>query len=245
MSEFLSTGKIFLPNKGPPGRPGLLYGQVPEKPALSDPRNACADALSAYLWNLRFTRWGGTAENTPFNLKVVRPEWPEPEKPIEYPSASVIDAEDGEMAAHSFTPTPLEDTYGVFGDGSMLWKLAELVIPFQVDFWTDDAPTRDAIGARLPGAFAPGEDQYGIVLCGSPLYWDRPVRATFLSSQRMDNSESIYPRERRLMCRFLCEIDVVELRCSALLQPQYTLEAGETVEPACVPELESISCEET
>ena len=246
MTEYLSPGTVLYPSRTtPPSRPGRLFGPVPGQPVVVDPRQACADALAAYLWNLKFTRWGGSADCTEFNLKAVYSEWPEPSEQLQYPSASITDAEDGKLEAHSFVPTPLENTFGVYAEGSMLWKLAELVIPFQVDFWTDDGPTRDAIGAKLPGAFAPGEEQYGVVLRGMPLYWDRPVRATFLSAQRMDNAESIYPRERRLMCRFQCEVDVVELRCSAQLDPRFTLDVGESVEPACVPELTSISSQET
>jgi hypothetical protein len=132
-------------------------------------------------------------------------------------------------------PAPLEETFGVYGDGVVLWKVAEAVVTFQVDFWAADAPTREAIAARLPALFAPGEDAYGVILQGPAGYYDRPVRATLMAYQRIDVAEAVYPRERRLLMRVRCEVDQIHIRCGTVLAPTVSLQVGEDVEPVCEP----------
>lgn len=240
-----SNGRVVIPGVYEAGPHGTLYGQAPGHPPLLDPRAACADALGAFLENLVFTRWGGeTAANTPFNLKAVRREWPDPSVVLAYPSASIVDLEDDVLGAHALVPTPLEATYGVYGPGTMLWKVAELRAAFQVDFWSDDNPTREAIAARLPSAFAPGEDGYRIVICGNCRYWSLPVRATLLRYRRMDTAASVYPRERRLMATVVCEVDAVDLRCATLVAPAVEVLASETTAPAPEPPALPVSCKE-
>lgn len=210
-----------------------------------DARAACALVLAEYLRCLEFMRWGGgQVPETFFRLDAVREEWPEPDVAIAYPSASILDAGQGTVLdGHSFLPTALEDTYEVFGTGTVLWKLHEAAFDFQVDFWTDDAPTREAIAARLPGAFMPGEDGARIVLCGSPLYFDRPVRVALTRYQRMDEAGAVYPRERRLMATMRCEVDVVDLRCVGLVSPTLDVRAvGESVTVDVEPAEEPAIC---
>ena len=174
-----------------------------------------------YLRCLEFVRWGGeTGSDTRFVLADVLEEWPEASVPVRYPSATIVDAGSFEMEAHNFEPTPLEETFGVFGENTMLWKLAEGVTTFQVDFWADDNATREAIAARLPGAFAPGEQGYRVVLEGSPLYFDRRVRAELLRYRRADSVNAAFVRERRLFAEVRCEVDVVDLRCVQPLLPR-------------------------
>lgn len=239
-----SDGRVVVPGVYEAGPHGRLYPQAPNQPPLLDPRGAAADALAAYLRCLTFTRWGDLDAPLAFNLKDVREEWPEPSKVQAYPSASIVDAEDSTLAGHSLTPTPLEETYGKYGEGTMLWKVAELTQAFQVDFWADDIPTREAIAARLPSAFAPGEDGYRIVICGNSRYWGRPVRATLLTYRRMDTGASVYPRERRLSCRVRCEVDVVDLRCATLVAPSLEVQASDTQDPTPEPPARPVSCEE-
>jgi hypothetical protein len=241
--EARSDGGLVVPGAYQDGGPhGALYGQPPGKPPVLDPRGACADALAAFLRTLTFTRWGDLAANTPFNLKDVREEWPEPSVVLAYPSASIVDVDDATLEGHSLTPTALEETYGSYGPGTMLWKVAEAVVTFQVDFWSDDIPTREAIAARLPSAFSPGEDGSRVVICGNSRYWGRPVRATLVSYRRMDTGASVYPRERRLSCRIRCEVDAVDLRCSMLVAPSLDVRASDTEDPASEPEAGSASC---
>lgn len=231
-----STGQVIVPGPYESGPHGALYESA--APALTDPRAACADALAAYLGRLVFTRWGADAPSTPFQLDRVTQEWPEPSEALLYPSASIVDVEDSALEGHALVPTPLEETYGVFGEGTVLWKVAEMPVTFQVDFWTDDAPTREAVAARLPSAFAPGEDGARIVLTGSSRYWGRTVRASLISYRRQDNAGSSFPRERRLMARVRCEVDVVDLRCATLVQPSLevlTVDGAPTPEPEAQP----------
>lgn len=196
-----------------------------------DPRNAMAEVLAAFMRCAEFRRGGGTTRvDKPFRLKRVEPEWPDPKKDIAYPSASIIDNANIPYEPHSLTPTALEDTWGSFGDCTVLWKTAEAVAVFQVDYWTTDTPTREAIAARLPSLFNPGEGRTGVVLSGDPRYFRRPVRATLLNHQRMDTENAVFERERRLMTLVRCEVDVVHLREAVGLQPKMVLRDGDPEE---------------
>lgn len=206
--------------------------------ATIDARGAASMALREYLACAQFLRWGGeTAADTPFTLREVREEWPEPDQPMVYPSATLTDREDVPVGDSSFVPQLLEETWHEFGEGTVLWKLGEAGWNFQADFWSDDSNTREAIAARLPALFAPGEDGCRVVLAGSERYFRRPVRATMLSWRRMDEASTVYVRERRLMVVVRCEVDVVDLRCATVLNPSVRIpEIGETVEPGNSPE---------
>ena len=193
-----------------------------------DPRNAMAEVLAAFLRCATFRRGGGDIPiEKPFSLKRVEPEWPDPKLDIAYPSASIIDNANIPYEAHSLTPTALEETWNSFAPCTVLWKTAEAVAMFQVDYWTTEAPTREAIAARLPSLFNPGEGRAGVVLSGEPRYFRRPVRATLLNHQRMDTENSVFEKERRLMTLVRCEVDVVHLRKAVELQPKMVLRDGD------------------
>lgn len=199
--------------------------RVAELPTI-DPRNAAALVLRDYLASLEFRRWGGDAPDTLFKLRHVHEEWPEPSVELDYPVASIVDSGNTPMDAHALVPTCLEETRDVFGEGTVLWKLAEASIMFQIDFFTDDAPTREAIAAALPSAFNPDIDERaGVILRGSCHYYDRSIRATLEGFRRMDYEGSIYPRERRLMTQVRCDLDVVSLRCYTVFSPRVNVVA--------------------
>lgn len=193
-----------------------------------DPRNAITETVAAFLRCAEFRRGGGTTgADKPFALKRVNFVWPDAEKLIVYPSASIIDAAPIPDEAHNLTPTALEETWDSFCPGTVLWKTGELVATFQVDYWCTDDPTREGINARLPGLFSPGEGRKGVVLAGDPRYFRRPVRATLLDHQRMDTENAVFDRERRLLTMVRCEIDVVHLRKAVELQSRASVLALE------------------
>lgn len=199
--------------------------------ARMDPAEAMVKAVAAYLRCAEFVTWGGEAADTAFQLNEVIEHWPEPDRKMSYPSASVISTEATDLDAHNLTPTPLEETLDTFGAGTVLWKLHEAVEVLQVDFWTQSKPARKAIAAALPGLFAPGEDGARVLLAGSQIGFHRPVRATLLDFRRMDTPQAVYESERRLMARIQCEVDAVELRCASVLTPQAVLaEVGEATD---------------
>lgn len=203
-----------------------------------DPRNAMAEVMAAFLLNTKFVRGGGKVPSTEFQLNEVNPEWPDPDEDLRYPSATIIDTGPIPYEAHNLVPTALEETWGQFDNGcfeedpgdrekrTVLWKTAEAVAEFQVDFWADDRATREAIAARIPSLFNPEEGRAGVVLQGEPRYFHRLVRATLVDSQRMDTPAAVYPNERRLKAVVRCEVDVVHLRAAKELHPKVTLAEG-------------------
>lgn len=223
------TGALLLPVIPP----GTAYPTI-EQP-LIDARSAMAEALIAYLGRAEFCRWSGgvmdpetgrPVPNTPFRLSRVYRQWPEPDREMDYPVATVLDSDVGALEAFALVPAPLEETFDPIAR-SVIWKTAEAMSLFQVDVWCNDDPTREAIAATLPGLFAPGEDQYGVFLQGPPTYFSRPVRLTLESMQRMDTEASVYVRERRLMVQVRGHVDVVHRRCGSPVTVRATVHVQE------------------
>lgn len=204
------------------------------------PRQAMAEVLAEYLRSITFSVWaGGLDANTSFQLTGVSPEWPDPTKALSYPTASIIELGEVDMSASSLTPRALEETLGVY-DGecsnqftpqTVLWKVAEATVDFQVDFWTSNLPDREAIEAQLPVIMSPDQARYGVLLGGHPRYYDRPVRATLISYRRPDTESDVYPNERRLQCLIRCDSDIVELRRAVLYTPSVTTSATDPNDP--------------
>lgn len=196
---------------------------------LTDARSAAAEALRGYLRAARFTVWGDKAPNREFAFNRVDRQWPESSAPLDVPVAVVLDPDSVREDAFSFVPVPLEETFDKHEPNTVLWKTAEVVMTLQLDVWVGSDPEREAVLATLPALFAPGEDQFGIFVTAPAGYWCLPVRLTLLSTQRMDTPDSVYARERRVMCTIRAEIDEVHLRCAALISVRVNVE---TVEPS-------------
>jgi hypothetical protein len=215
------------PSIGTPLQATLGYDRFPLGPAPKlDVRNAAAETLAAYLGGVIFVIAGGKAEDKEFRLSEVLPNWPEADVELKYPSASIDDGP-APYEAHDFVPTMQEDTYNVFCPGTVIWKTGELVVEFQVDFWTNTEATRQAIAAGLPRIFNPTETRSGVLLAGHPDYFHRAVRCTLLDVDRNDGEDSTYDRERRLRTVVKAEIDVVHLRQVSQLAPDVILDVQE------------------
>lgn len=179
----------------------------------TDAQQAARVTLAAFLRSQTFVIGAGEdGKETPFNLKSVRDRFPRNED-LDYPTAAVT-IPTSDQQAHNLSPTPLEDTLNRYAPNSVLWKTAELVVDFQVDFFVSDEPTQEAIGAALPAIFNPREDAMGVMLRGPATYWCLPVRCTLMGDPMRvgDNEEAVFSGERRLLVKVRSELDVVHLR---------------------------------
>jgi hypothetical protein len=210
------SGKVLQAVTGPDAFPLAARG-------LCDVRTAAATALRGFLECLVFVRWSEVGA-TEFALTVVREEWPNPEVPLEYPSASIIDAGDEVYSEHALVPTCLEETRDVFCPNTVAWKTSEAELRFQVDFWANEIPTRDAIAARIAEAFNPTEGRSGVMLAGTARYYNAPIRATLINVRRMDTPDAVYSHERRLMALVRCEADVIQLRQAVALDARIRID---------------------
>ena len=190
------------------------------------PRLAMAEALEAYLMGLEFCIDGGEGAlyNTAFSLNEVLREFPGPEDTLRYPTASIIETTPTDYGAHNFVPTPLEETIGQFDAfaepalrPTVLWKEAEAMTMFQLDFWADGTAERQAISGALSAAFNPNDSESGVRVRGPELYYGTPVRLTLLTSVFVDLPDAVYANERRLRCAVRAESDIVSLRRASLL----------------------------
>ncbi len=206
-------------------------GRIPELAFINTigPELAASKTLKAYLEKATFHVRAEGAPYTTFKLNPISEEWPRPDQDLKYPTASIIEAGTTGQSPHNLTPTPLEETLGLFdcfvGDPNqdppktVLWKESELSSTFQVDFWTATQPEREAIEGALSQLFSPSEDRSGVLLRGPEEYFDREVRFTLMSTKRDDTGATAYPNEWRLRCSIQVESDIVSLRKAILIQP--------------------------
>jgi hypothetical protein len=211
---------------------------VPQQIAATqalDPRNAAALAISAYLENAVFVVAGEAPEGSEepsagldqaFRLDKVTHVWPSGSEPITYPSASIIESGTPKYA-QDLTPYPLDDTWGKYGEDTVLWHLREESVTFQIDYWCNSDPTREAIAAHIEQLFSPDEDLAGVLIEGPPEYFCLSIRATLEDVRRMDTSETTLTRERRLMTTVVADVPVVQLRRAVALEPQVHLDETE------------------
>lgn len=197
--------------------------------ARQDPEQASAEILAAYLRCAVFLVPGNPDQR--FRLNEVLTEWPSDFSKLNQPAASLT-RQVTLYQAHSLTPTALEETADCYGAGTLLWKLNELSVDFQVDFWLTNKAERSAILAALPGLFNPSEARAGVILQGSPLYYDRTLRCTLKDHQRVDSSNAVFTQDRELRVGVLGDIDVVELRRYVRLEPRIFIDG----EPASGPD---------
>lgn len=187
-----------------------------------DARNAAAASLAAYLGRVAWLLPGGAAPDLDFRLQAVTTKWPGPGTDLLYPSASI---DEGAVVASavSLVPEMLEETVDCYGAGLVLWRTDELEIDFQVDFWTTEEAHREAIAASLPRFFSPTESRYGVLLSGHPDYYDRPVRVSIVDTDRINTTDAVFKRERRLRVMMRAEIDEVHLREVVRLRPKFSI----------------------
>jgi hypothetical protein len=221
---------------------------VPQPLALANrmgPEKAMALALRAYLETLTFRVDGGTdPRDREFKLVDVLDRWPSGDVEIAYPSASVVEATPTGYTAHSLTPTPIDATWGVFdalvglnppGPGepgaTCLWKTGEAETAFQVDFWTDAEPDRQAIEGALDQAFNPHDGIAGVWVEGPELYFSRTVRFTLETTKRDDSAVSAGRGERRLRCSVRADCDIVSLRMATVTATSLTIEVVDQNDP--------------
>ncbi len=187
--------------------------------ARTDAQQAARSTLAAFLQRQTFVIGAGDdGKETPFNLKNVLAKFPR-NTDLDYPVASIT-VPTSDQQAHNLSPTPLEYTWNRYAPNSVLWKTAELVADFQVDFFCSDEPTQEGIAAALPAFFNPREDAAGVILEGPRAYWCLPVRCSLMGDpQRFgDTEEAVFAGERRLLVKVRAELDVVHLRGAAALR---------------------------
>lgn len=204
-----------------------------------DPEQAVSNVIAAYLRTLVFFVNNRRSEADPpqvgqkFSFEQVFDEWPEADRELPYPCATVTAAGGGMYSPHSLVPTPVEGTFGLYDKpaalkGSVLWKTAELDTAYQIDVWTRDVAKREAVLARMQSAFAPEEGTSRVMLTGTPSYFNLPVRVSLEPDaiSRIDEPEPVYSHERRAIVRVRASVDVVDLRCATLLEIGFRLTLG-------------------
>ena len=201
---------------------------------LVPPEDAAAEALAAYLRRACFyihegdPPVGELSRQRPFQLVSVATDWPGPTDQLAYPSATIFGGDDTQHTG-SGTPRPMEALWDPFA-GTVPWLLGIATGTFQVDFWADSAPVRQAIAARLPGLFSPSENRAGILLELPAHYLSLTARYSLVSKGRTDAPDTVWAGEHRLRAVVRWEAPDVELRCGKELVVQLPAE----VEPAAV-----------
>jgi len=196
-------------------------------PGKMGPTVAMREALAAYLMTIKFSVDGGSdPRDSDFHLNKVLDHFPRPEEKLDYPCASIgeVDSTDHDQC---ISPTPLEDTLGSFDHmvgwtgeppQTCLWVTGEAETVFQVDFWADKDPDRQAIEGALSSMFSPEEGRSAIVVEGPDLYFGQSCEFA-IGKTRFDDSGMFSQRnERRLRCVVAANCAIVSLRRATLIQ---------------------------
>ncbi len=215
-------------------RDGIQSGVLASTLSL-DHRNAASIAIAAYLSKAIFVIAGEAPEGSEelsiapdkgFQLKNVTHVWPSGKETIKYPSASIIEAAKPKYT-EDFVPHALDETWNAFKQDTVLWHIKEASLQFQIDFWANSDPVREAIAAHLEHLFNPEEVRRGVMLEGPKEYFCCPVRVTLEDTMRIDNSESALTNERRLKTLFVADIPVLQLRAATYLDPMVEIVDGD------------------
>lgn len=177
-------------------------------------RAAMAEALQTKLLLARFDRGDGTT----FPLAEVYPAWPDPEDHYVYPSATILPGpatyEDAGM-----TPTLLDGTWEPEGQpGFGLYKLSELVVPFEVQVRAPTDSERDLLVAGLEdmwveeGVLMDHEvgARYGVEL-DLPGYWGVCAIFSLQSVRILDNEDSAQRQHREAVLSVIGRAPQVKL----------------------------------
>jgi len=228
----MAVGDII--STGAPSMPEAL-------PGLMGPTVAMREALAAYLLGITFRVAGGDdMRDSVFKLEEALDHFPRPSETLNYPCTSIE-----EMAETSndqpISPAPLEDTLGTFDSmigwtgadpQTCLWVVGEAETMFQLDFWCDRDPDRQAIEGQLANIFSPEEGCSGVVLEAPELYFGQDCEFSLLS-QRFDDSGLFSERnELRLRCVIEASCAIVALRKVILMKPTTTVDAVDPRDPS-------------
>lgn len=208
------------------GRPALLAA-----PLQISADTAVRQALARYLGAVTFSIWEGVPDVSElsrareFRLVRVLPDFPGPTTELVYPSASI-----SETVAQAYeggmTPGVLEDSYAP-ETGSVLWQLGRVDGLLQVDFWADSPALRDAIAAALPGVMNPNEGMSGFYLRLPSTYASAVARYLQLTQETVDQPESAWANERRLMLTVRYTAPVLVRRAAVPLRAMVRTDVSE------------------
>lgn len=209
----MSTGSLVLQNTSftPTDRP------------LIDPDKAVRMALAAYLSQQTFKiAPGPDGLIREFVLREVSTSWPEAQKNLPYPCGAISGP--GILGQSDFIAEGLEETRDVYGVGTFVWKLDEIESEYQIDFFTTSEPEREALAAKVPALFMPNDGLGRVWLEAPSEYLSWPMAAMYTGMSRGQEPNQVYSNEYRLSVRVQCSIDVIELRCTPLLDPMPIVE---------------------
>lgn len=216
----MTTGRVL---NLPPGPPQAVLGR-----SLIGPEKAILEALGCYLEAQTFyVRASGAAPVRPFVLESVATDWPDASGELRYPAGVLSEVTPSSSRSARFVPTPMDETLDRFCPGTVLWKLGETEVLLALDVWTTNDPEREAIRARLPALFAPGEESV-VLLEAAAEYFGLTVRAELEDVTDRDVAGAVYAHERRLRAQIRASVDSVELRRATVLSPAVRLRVDST-----------------
>lgn len=127
----------------------------------SDARTAPVRGLMEHLQQLRIDVAGGRS----VQFRNVVDTWAEPEDRAEYPTAVVSVVGEATYDASKFTPSVFSDDRLALPDGRFLISPCDIVLPLQVEVWSNDPQERQACAAMLEDALlAPVDYMFGFAL---------------------------------------------------------------------------------
>lgn len=183
------------------------------------------NAIIEFLKGLTFTRYTvSTNKPLTFQFSSVNWEWPTPNKELVFPAVTVLDPINEDYAAHSLTPTVLEDTYDP-NTGFVMVKDGEYIAELPVTIWAEDRYQRAAIIEGLEIAMNPDIFRMGIFL-PMPMGYGRLARFTMIGFKKLDTAETTFKGRLQTLFRIRVEADYVRRIQIPILKPQLIDQIG-------------------
>lgn len=241
MSNF--DGKILPPNivaDMPLPLVGTVYPPRPNPfPGPDDARTAALRSLQAYLCAIDIQRMGGFNTLTekreePETYRIPQASmligWPDFEEKLSFPSVVMLS---GGKTNNDYPLTPYidEDSFDVYGKGTVLQVLYEYNEPIILEAWATKKPELRGIMRAFEAMCMP--QGAGAIYMKAQNYFDRTARFMFTASQLQENATSAIGR-RVGQIFFDLSINVVRLVNATTLTPVVQVIVDTNVETGAV-----------
>lgn len=184
----------------------------------TDARTALTRGLADYLEGAIFNAVGGRQLRF---AKVFR-TWAEPEDAAEYPAAVVYSTSPATYDASKFTPTPNERCQVTGSPGNYLVSHSEMILPIQLEVWTNDPVARMVIVGGMERSLSPVDWMYGLML-DLPFYYGERAIYELGTMAYQDSEEDAMRRYRKAVFTLTGQVPVVNLFSYAEARPKVHL----------------------
>lgn len=212
------------------------YGRVwpvrAEKPLPEvDTRSYALRRFREFLSLLRFRRAGAVgAKSIEFRVPIenIHTEQPDDVKDLKFPGIAIVPGKGTSEPIGLGPPKILEETWNVYGEGSVLVQSGEYSEDFIVEVWGSQRAERRALLAGISAALRSADDSYSVRM-KLPEYFDRVVSFWLNGQMHIDDPDVVRGRRRGHLFVGMCLAEVQLINAVKLRPTTVLTDCGEEV----------------